>query len=321
MEGLYKPGVIMIDVARTSRETRRSTIFSKAISFLKRFWLPTLLLLPGFILLSVFFIYPTFNMFLSSFMEIDPFKGTTEFVGFSNYNAAFNDSVFIKSLYNTLVYVVFVTGIVIPLSFLISLLVDGCSRRLGSFYRGVLYLPIIMAMSVSAMMWKLILDANLGIISQILLRIGIHMPSLLGDAKYALMTVIGLGIWRSLGANTILFIAGLKSLSREQLDAAKVDGATNWQSTFYIILPNIRYVISFITITTIIGCFQVFSTIQILTSGGPNNATNVLVYKIWQEGFRFFDLGKANAISSLMFVALFGISIVMIRVLIKRTSA
>jgi len=306
-----------INTAQESSMAQKGIIAAKMLSFIKLYWLPTLLLLPGVVLLWMFFIYPTFNMFFSSFQKINLFRKTSAFIGFENYISIFKDEVFLKSLRNTIVYVISVTAILVPFSFLVALLVDCCSR-MGSFVRGVLYLPSIIAMSIAALMWKLILDADIGIISQLVASLGITMPNLLGDARYTLMTVVGLGVWRSIGSNTILFIAGLKSMSREQLEAAEVDGATPFQSIIYVILPNIKYVTAFVTITTIIGCFQVFTTIQVFTQGGPNNATNMLVYQIWQEGFRFFDMGKASAISSLMFIVLLGFAVIMIRVLNKR---
>jgi sn-glycerol 3-phosphate transport system permease protein len=256
-------------------------------------------------------------MFFSGFREINIFKGTSEYVGLKNYISIFKDGVFLKSFRNTVIYVVSVTAVLIPFSFLVSLLVDCCSR-MGSFVRSVLYLPSIIAMSVAALMWRFLLASDIGLISRLLSNLGITMPNLLGDARYTLMTVVGLGVWRSLGSNTVLFIAGLKSMPREQLEAAEVDGATPLQSIIYIILPNIRYVTSFVTITTIIGCFQVFTTVQVFTQGGPNNSTNMLVYRIWQEGFRFFNIGNASTISTLMFLTLLGLAVIMVYILTKR---
>ena len=110
-------------------------------------------------------------------------------------------------------------------------------------------------------------------------------------------------------------------MSKEQLEAAEIDGVTTSQNILFIILPNLRYVISFVTISTIISCFQIFTFIQVFTQGGPNNATNMLVFRIWQEGFRFFNFGNASAISSIMFVALMGLAVMMVRVLTKRDEA
>jgi len=309
-----------IGALQTSMKTRKENICGKVLSFFEKFWLPTLLLLPGIVLLFTFFIYPAFNMFFNSFRDINILKGTSVFVGFKKYASIFSDSVFIKSLRNTVIYVVSVTAIVVPLSFIVSLLVDG-SAKMGAFMRGVLYLPSIIAMSIVALMWKLILASRIGIISRIVEGLGFAAPNFFADIRYALMTVVGIGIWRSLGANTILFIAGLRSMAKDQLEAADVDGATPLQCIIHIVIPNIKYVIAFVTITTIIGCFQVFTMIQVLTLGGPNNATNMLAFQIRQEGFRFFDLGKANAISALVFVVLLLLAMIMIHVLTRREDA
>ena len=289
----------------------------KYSTMVKKYWMPTLLLIPGIALLVIFFVYPAISMFMNSLREINILKKTSSFIAFSNYTALFSDALFLKGLRNTVVYVAGVTIILVPLSFIVSLLVDCCSN-IGAFVRGILYVPSIISMSIAALMWKLILSPQIGVVGRLIESFGVQAPNFLGDPRYALATVIGIGVWRSLGSNTILFIAGLKSMSKEQLEAAEVDGATPLQSIYHIILPNIKYVTAFVTITTVIACFQVFTTIQVLTAGGPNNETNLLVYQVWQQGFRFYNFGMANAISSLLFAVLFGLSLAMIRVLNKR---
>ena len=117
-----------------------------------------------------------------------------------------------------------------------------------------------------------------------------------------------------------MFIAGLKGISKEQIEAAKVDGANRFQIFRHITLPSISYVTSFVTITTIISCFQIFTTIQVMTMGGPNNATNMPVFQLWQEAFQFFDMGRATSISTMMFIVILGLSMLVMRKMEKANS-
>jgi len=177
MDTAYSQKTHAVNVIKKISAARRGTAMKRMLMFFRKTRLPTLLLLPGSILLFTFFIYPTFNMFFSSFREINLINGTSKFVGFENYIAVFKDDVFIKSLLNTVVYVVSATAILVPFSFLVSLLVDSCSK-MGLFIRGVLYLPAIIAMSVAALLWQFILDPDIGFIAQALANLNIKMPSL-----------------------------------------------------------------------------------------------------------------------------------------------
>lgn len=280
--------------------------------FFRAYWIPTLFLLPAILFLGMFFVYPAFNSIWMSLNKINLMTGSFKFTGFKNYADALSSEVFRITTLNTLAYVVMATIPLVLLGFITALLIDN-SRFMRNVMKGLVYTPAIISMSIAGLMWKLLLTPIIGAVDIALTNLGIHGPNWLADPRYALVAVTVVGIWRGLGMNTILFMAGLKGMPKEQLEAASVDGATPVQSILYIIIPSITYTITFVLITTVISCFQVFAIIRIMTEGGPNNATNMMVYQIWQEGFRFFNMGGASAMSTILFIFLFALSLVLMR--------
>lgn len=280
--------------------------------FWNRYWLPTLMLVPAGILYLLFFIYPTLNSFYLSFNDWNILSGDIVFEGLSNYKEVISDPVFHQSIKNMIIYVVFATVPLIMLSLFIAILIENCGKAKG-FFRTAIYIPVIISMSVSGMMWQFILSPTTGIVNQMLTMLGFNPISWLTDVRTALGVIIVVGIWKGLGTNVVLFIAGLKGISKEQIEAAKVDGANRMQIFKNITMPSIAYVTSFVGITTVISCFQIFTTIQVMTMGGPNNATNMPVFQLWQEAFQFFDMGRATSISTMMFIVILALSMIAMR--------
>ncbi len=288
----------------SDQAVKHSTAVEKVKTFFKKFWLPTLMLMPAFILFVGFFIIPTIYSFYLSFCDWNMMTGEIVFENVKNYVEVLTDPVFFQSVRNMVIYVVCTTIPLVAGALLVAIIVENCGRTKG-IYRTLLYIPSIISMSVAGMMWQFVLNPTVGILNQFLSTF--HIPSInwLTDVRTALGVIIVVGIWRGLGNNVVLFIAGLKGISQEQLDAAKVDGANAFQIFRYITLPSISYVTTFVGITTVISSFQVFTVIQVMTEGGPNNATNMPVYQMWQEAFRFFDMGRATSISTILFISLF----------------
>lgn len=288
----------------SGHRAKNFTMAGKAKTFFKKFWLPTVMLIPAFVFFVGFFIIPTVYSFYLSFCDWNLMTGEITFENFQNYIGILTDPVFFQSIQNMLIYVVCTTIPLIAGALLVAVLVENCGRTKG-IYRTLLYIPSIISMSVAGMMWQFVLNPTVGILNQFLSAF--HIPSInwLTDVRTALGVIIAVGIWRGLGNNVVLFIAGLKGISKEQLEAAKVDGANALQTFRYITLPSLSHVTTFVGLTTVISSFQVFTVIQVMTEGGPNNATNMPVYQMWQEAFRFFDMGRATSISTLLFISLF----------------
>ncbi len=295
-----------------NEEETRACRTSTVKTFFRKFWLPTLMLVPAGVFYMMFFVYPTLHSFYLSFNDWNILTGAISFEGLSNYKEVLSDPVFHQSVRNMIVYIIFTTIPLIALSLIIAILIENCGPAKG-ILRTAIYIPVIISMSVSGMMWQFILSPTTGIVNQVLSMFGVEPISWLTDTRTALGVIIVVGIWRGLGTNVVLFIAGLKGISKEQLEAAKIDGANRLQIFRYVTFPSISYVTSFVTITTIISCFQIFTTIQVMTMGGPNNATNMPVFQLWQEAFQFFDMGRATSISTMMFIAILILSMIIMR--------
>ncbi|XFO65590.1 sn-glycerol-3-phosphate transport system permease protein UgpA [Sporomusa silvacetica DSM 10669] len=277
----------------------------------KLLW-PVLLLLPALVIYGVFFIFPFFFTFYLSFMQWNLISPDIEPVGLQNYQNLFADKVFWISLTNTAFYV----AVTVPLSMLLGLglavLVEGAGRY-REVYRFLLFIPVVASLAVTSYVWMLLMNPTNGLINALLAYLEIAGPNWLNDPQWALLSLMIIGVWKALGYNIVLYIAGLKGIDKRLYEAAEMDGAGKWKQFTAITMPMLSPVHFFVLLVSIINSFQLFTTIHIMTHGAPNNATNVLVYEVWQEAFQFFDIGKASALSMVMFIVVLLITILQIR--------
>lgn len=280
-------------------------------SFAKHSW-PFLFLSPALLVYGSFFIFPfIFSLYLS-FMQWNLVSPNKEFVGIDNYIALVKDPVFWISLKNTVIYVLGTVPLSMILGLVMAILVEAAGR-LREVYRFLFFIPVVTSIAVVSIVWTLLFSPNNGLIGNILKTVGVQGPNWLNDPNWAMWALIIVGVWKAMGYNMVLYIAGLKSIDRQLYEAAQIDGAGKWMQFRSITLPMLSPVTFFVMIVSIINSFQVFATIHIMTRGGPNNATNVLVYEVWQEAFQFFDIGKASALSMVLFLLVLAITIVQIR--------
>lgn len=279
----------------------------------KMLLLPLLFLSPALLLYAVFFIYPFLFTFLLSFQQWDMIHPERSFVGWSNYAALMGDEVFWKSLRNTFLYMLMTMPVSIALGLGVALLMESLLRG-RTVYRFLFYLPVVSSISVIAIIWSLMYDDQRGIVNQLLALLGIDGPNWLSQSSSSLWAVAIVGIWKSFGYEMLLFVSGLKAIDKGLYEAAAIDGAGRWRKLFHLTLPLLSPVTLFIVVMGIISSFQNFALIQIMTGGGPNNSSNVLVYELYQEAFRFFSVGKAAAISVILFVLVLLITVVQLRI-------
>lgn len=279
----------------------------------KMLLLPLLFLAPALLLYAVFFIYPFLFTFLLSFQQWDMIHPERSFVGWSNYAALMGDEVFWKSLRNTFLYMLMTMPVSIALGLGVALLMESLLRG-RTVYRFLFYLPVVSSISVIAIIWSLMYDDQRGIVNQLLALLGIDGPNWLSQSSSSLWAVAIVGIWKSFGYEMLLFVSGLKAIDKGLYEAAAIDGAGRWRKLFHLTLPLLSPVTLFIVVMGIISSFQNFALIQIMTGGGPNNSSNVLVYELYQEAFRFFSVGKAAAISVILFVLVLLITVVQLRI-------
>ena len=222
---------------------------------------------------------------------------TLRLVGLTNYSEMFGDRVFRRSLENTLIYVGVVVPISVGLGLAAALLIEaGASLR--AFYRTVYFLPVMATLIAMAIVWEFALHPTLGLVNLTLKAIGFAGVDWLQDRRIVLYTLAGIGIWQSVGFNMVLFMAGLQGIPKDLYEAASVDGVSNgWDRFRTVTWPMLGPVSLFVIVITAIRSFQVFDTVQVMTKGGPNRASEVLLYTMYSEGFEFFRTGYAAAVT------------------------
>ncbi|MCL2318722.1 MAG: sugar ABC transporter permease [Treponema sp.] len=244
---------------------------------------------------------------------VDPQDST--FVGFANFMKLFGDEYIWKSILNTVYYTVGTLGIGIVLSLLIALLICEPWFKLQGMARALLFVPYIMSMVISGLVWSYIYQPDFGILNLVLGKLHLPEQKLLGQPRVAMWAVIIMVIWRDLGYRITIWSAGILSISRDYTEAARIDGANWLQEVLLIKLPLLRPVAMFLTVLGIIGSFQAFESVYVLTSGGPARATEVIVYNLWREAFAKNNIGYASAIAWLLFVILISFTLLQMKLL------
>ena len=272
-----------------------------------------LFLLPSLILFTVFTALPVISAFLISFTQWDLFN-PAKFVFLGNYLALLHDPIFWQVVRNTAYYV----AVAVPLQMLFGLLCAlGLNRGVPgqSVLRVIYFLPVVTSTVAAGLVWAWLFNSNFGLINMALSLIGAtDLPKWLISSKWAMPAVIAVSVWQGLGYSMVLFLAGLQNIRRDLYEAAAIDGATGWNRLWHITLPLLSPMTFFVLIISIIGSFQVFELVFVMTKAGPSNATNTLVYFIYQNGFMFYQMGIASAAAMVLFAIVLTITLVQYRV-------
>ena len=258
-----------------------------------------LFVLPAVVGTFIFILIPIFCSFALSFTDWD-LLNDIKFAGLNNYKAVFCEKEFLQILANTVVYAVSTTffAVIIPL-FIASVI--NTKIRGAEFFKTVYFLPFITPAVVIAIVWCWIFDPNIGLVNNLLKT---HYTWLF-DTGLAMPVLIFVSVWKLIGYNTLLFLTGFASINPNLYEAAKIDGAGSLQTFKEITLPLLKPTTYFVVLVTAISSFQVFDLIYVMTSGGPDDATNVLVYSVYKYAFEYFDIGKSCALAYILFVIIF----------------
>ena len=252
----------------------------------------------------IFIIIPVICSFGLSFVKWD-LLNSMQFVGLNNYKEIFSEPLFYKICWNTIVFAfsTSIFGVIIPL---VLACILNSKIRGSEFYKTAYFLPFITPMIVIGVVWEWIFDPNIGLLNHIL-----HMHiNWLYDAHYAMTALIIVSVWKLIGYNMIIFLSGLSGISQSLFEAAKIDGANQFQIFKNVTVPMLSPTIFFVVIITAISSFQIFDLIYLMTQGGPLDSTNVLVYAIYQNAFEYFNVGKASAIAYVLFFITFILTII-----------
>ena len=264
--------------------------------------------LPALIGTFIFIIIPIFCSFILSFTQWD-LLNEIKFVGFDNYKAVLTESVFKEILVNTLVYAISVTFFAVIIPLIIASIIHSKLKG-AEWFKTIYFIPFITPAVVIAIVWSWIFDPNIGGIN-VLFNSDLKW---LFDTKLAMPVLIFVSVWKLIGYNVVLFLTGFATIPSNLYEAAKIDGA-GWRNCFWnITLPLLKPTTYFVTIVTAISSFQVFDLIYVMTSGGPQNSTNVIVYSIYKYAFEYFDIGKSCALAYILFVVIFVLAMLQKRI-------
>ncbi|MFS0752608.1 carbohydrate ABC transporter permease [Oceanobacillus sp. 1P07AA] len=258
-------------------------------------------LLPAFLIYAVFAIYPILQSFYYSLMEWDGFTDMT-FIGLDNFRNLFEDPLFWNSVKNNL-YVVFASVLgQVPIALFFALLLNRKIKGV-KFFRAVGFLPVVLSTVVISLTWSLIYNSQNGMLNEFLRTVGLGFmaQNWLGDTKWVMIAVLVTVVWQFVGLYFIIFLAALQNVPTEVLEAAKMDGASEWTTTFKITIPMIWDTIIVAVILCISGSLKTFDLIYVMTNGGPAHSSDVMALYMFHETFNNLQYGYGSAVSVFIF--------------------
>jgi multiple sugar transport system permease protein len=283
---------------------------------MRKQWSAYLFLAPTLILFGIFTVAAVIYAFYLSFHEWNILEPAKPFVGLDNYQRLVGDERFGGAIVNTLYYTAASVPLTMGIGLLIALLLNNQIRARG-FFRTLFYLPVVTPLVIAAIIWKWVYNGDFGLLNYYLIQLGIIDEPLLwlADPNLAMPAVIITSVWKSVGFSMVVYLAGLQSIPEDFYDAAKVDGAVGWQRLKDITIPLLSSTTLFLAVVSVLGAFQVFTEVFIMTNGGPLGRTTTIVFHIYQTAFKFFDMGYASAMAFGMFAMMFVFTLVQLRVM------
>ncbi|MGH7966502.1 MAG: carbohydrate ABC transporter permease [Candidatus Binatia bacterium] len=277
-----------------------------------------LFILPAIINFTVFRYIPIAASIRASFYEYSLLRGLRDFIGLDHYARMLTDQTFWDSLRVTSLFVIYKVPIQIVLSLALAVLLQRETIGAG-VVRSAILTPMVTSVIVASIIWAMMYHVQQGLIQSLLAAVGIPRQAFLSDADRALPAVTVMMIWKDLGFSLIILLAGLKAIPQTYYEAALVDGANAWEAFRRVTIPLLMPVLMFVVVTQAVFSFQVFVPVYQMTRGGPLDSTKVLVYYIYQQGFRFQDMGYASALSVVALVIMVVISYLLMRWLRPQT--
>ena len=278
-----------------------------------------LYLSPTLIILSIFVFIPIFTSFTLSLNRVAPFGNQTIYVGLGNYMRLLQDPRYWNSIRVTLLFALGTVPTGLVLAVLLAVALSYPVRRLSGLHRLLIFVPVVISSAVAGVIFRWLYHPVVGYLNHWLSLVGIEGPNWLASSQWALVAIILVSVWRQLGFNVIIALAGVQNIDDTFYDAAKVDGANALQRFFNVTLPLLTPTLFFLLIINVINSFQTFGEIHILTQGGPGQATNTLVYSIFFDAFVGTpQRGIASAQAYLLAIMVVVMSLIQFRILSKR---
>jgi len=272
---------------------------------------------PALIVLGVFFGLPVFSALLLSLTDFDLYAladaDNLRFVGLGNYLELLRSSMFWKSLWNTTYFVIVGVPLSIAVSLGAAMLLNAPIARFKALFRTALFAPVVTTLVAVAVIWRYLFHTSYGLVNWALGHIGIAPIDWLGDPRWAMPTIMLFAVWKNFGYNMVIFLAGLQAIPQDLYEAARIDGASKWRQFLHITLPMLGPVLLVVGVITVSGYFQLFAEPYVMTRGDPLQSTVSVLYFMFEEGFKWWRLGRASAVAFLLFLIILAVTTVMLR--------
>jgi multiple sugar transport system permease protein len=283
----------------------------------KRSYAGWIFVAPALAAIAVFFVVPVVGALAMSFTDFDIYAladlRNLRFVGFDNYVRLLQTPLFWQALFNTLYFVVVGVPLSIVASLGAALLLHSRLTRFKAFYRTALFAPVVTTLVAVAVVWRYLLHARYGLLNYALGAFGIAPIDWLGDPHWAMPAIILLSVWKNFGYNMIILLAALQAVPTELYEAARIDGANAWRQLRDVTLPALAPVLLMVSILTMAGHFQLFAEPYVMTQGGPAQRTITVLYLMYEEGFKWWSLGSASSVAFILFVLMFAVTLLQLR--------
>ncbi len=273
---------------------------------------------PALTAIGLFFVVPAIAALILSFTDFDIYAlanlDNLRFIGLENYRRLVTNPLFWQAMGNTMCFVVFGVPLVVATSLGAALLVNARTLRWRGIWRVALFAPFVTTLVATAVVWNYLLHTRYGLINYALGGLGIAPVDWLGNPRTALPAILLFVAWKSFGYNMIIFLAALQSVSRDLEDAARVDGAGAWMRFRHVTLPAIAPTVLLVAILTVAGMFQLFAEPYVMTQGGPARSTVTVLYFMFEEGFKWWNLGSGSAVAFILFLCILAVTLVQLKI-------
>lgn len=282
-------------------------------------WLPYALVLPQLLITFIFFFLPAGQAVMQSVMMEDPFGLSTEFVGLANFRELFADPNYIASFKITILYAVLVAFSGLAISLLLAVCADRVLRG-GGVYKTFLIVPYAIAPAVAGVLWMFIFNPTLGTLSHALRAFGLDWNYMV-HSGHALTLIVIAAVWKQVSYNFIFFLAGLQAAPKSLLEAAAMDGAGPFRRFWSVVFPLLSPTTFFLLVMNVVyAFFETFAIVDATTMGGPGQDTNILVYKVFVDGFRNMNFGGSAAQSVILMVMVIALTVFQFRFIERRVN-
>jgi multiple sugar transport system permease protein len=272
---------------------------------------------PALLVIAVFFFLPVGAALLMSLTDFDIYAladiRNLRFVGLSNYVSLVQTPLFWQAFGNTFYFVIVGVPLSIGLSLGTALLLHSKLARFKPFFRTALFAPVVTTLVAVAVIWRYLFNTRYGLLNYALSGVGISPIDWLGDPHWAMPAIIVFAVWKNFGYNMIILLAGLQNIPEELYEAARIDGASVWRQLRHVTLPMLSPILLLVSILTIAGYFQLFAEPYVMTQGGPLQSTVSVLYFMYEEGFKWWNLGSASAVAFVLFLVIFAVTALQVR--------